>query len=114
MQAAALCFPKSHRVATEKDQSSHCGNNGISAADSVPADLIPVLTSIPLQQLPWIIKGQETRQVQQSISSVVFFLENFIPHPDRIKDECSVKCGTSPSTAYDVLQDMRVVGPKAE
>lgn len=39
LQTAALCFPKPHREATEKDQSSHCGNSGISAADSVACEL---------------------------------------------------------------------------
>jgi len=72
-----FAFP-SHRVATEKDQSSHCGNSGISAADSVHMNFIPALTSIPLQQLPWLIKVQETKQVQKPISTEIF-LGKFYP-----------------------------------
>lgn len=39
VHSAALCSPKSQRMATEKDQSSHCGNSGISAAHSVEREL---------------------------------------------------------------------------
>lgn len=51
-------------------------------------NFIPALTSIPLQQLPWIIKVQETRQVQQPISSVVFSWKILSHTHRRIKDEC--------------------------
>lgn len=39
VHTAAFCFPKPHRVATEKDQSSHCGNSETSAAHSVAWEL---------------------------------------------------------------------------
>lgn len=79
MQTAALCFPKSHRVATERDQSSHSGNSGISAADSVACELhsspdlnTPAATSM----------DNQCTGIQASATTdflCCFVLENFIP-----------------------------------